>query len=50
MIVWSTAIAGEAHTIALTTDNMIWAWGNNISGQLGFGDTINRMIPTLIEQ
>jgi hypothetical protein len=27
--------AGEYHTIALTKDNKLWAWGKNNSGQLG---------------
>jgi alpha-tubulin suppressor-like RCC1 family protein len=26
---------GERHTLAVTKDNKIWAWGNNSSGQLG---------------
>jgi alpha-tubulin suppressor-like RCC1 family protein len=26
----------------------LWAWGNNTSGQLGFNDTTNRSLPTLV--
>jgi len=30
--------AGENHSLALSTDGKVWAWGNNSSGQLGIGD------------
>ncbi len=28
--------AGDHHSLALTRDGSVWAWGNNASGQLGF--------------
>lgn len=31
--------AGERHTIALDESRMIWAWGININGELGIGNT-----------
>jgi hypothetical protein len=37
--VWARAVAGGYHTLALTTDGRVWAWGLNIVGQLGLGDT-----------
>jgi alpha-tubulin suppressor-like RCC1 family protein len=36
------------HTIARKTNGVIWAWGDNSSGQLGLGDTINRTTPSQI--
>jgi alpha-tubulin suppressor-like RCC1 family protein len=40
--------AGSSHTVALDFDNNVWTFGINISGQLGSGDTENRIIPTKI--
>jgi alpha-tubulin suppressor-like RCC1 family protein len=34
-----------AHTQGRKTAGTIWSWGRNNYGQLGFGDTINRLIP-----
>ena len=38
--------AGEGHTVALTEDGVLWVWGYGNSGQLGLGDTNNRLVPT----
>lgn len=35
----SSVRAGRYHAIALKTDNTLWSWGENGSGQLGLGDT-----------
>lgn len=40
--------AGYDHSLALTSDGKIYAWGNNYNGQLGLGDTTARSTPTLI--
>lgn len=40
--------AGRDHSLALTSDGKIYAWGNNYYGQLGLGDTTARSTPTLI--
>ena len=40
--------AGHRHSVAIDTNNRLWAWGNNANGQLGDGTTINRNRPMLI--
>ncbi len=41
--------AGEAHTCAVKTDNTVWCWGNNASGQLGDGTQNNtRLSPVQV--
>jgi alpha-tubulin suppressor-like RCC1 family protein len=40
--------AGQIHSLALTTNGRVYAWGINNSGQLGDGSTTNRSSPTLI--
>jgi alpha-tubulin suppressor-like RCC1 family protein len=37
--------AGDAHSLALTSGGMVWAWGENLSGRLGDGTTKNRSSP-----
>jgi hypothetical protein len=37
--------AGNAHSLALTRDGRVWAWGINSDGQLGDGTTVNRWTP-----
>ncbi|MCF6152288.1 MAG: RCC1 repeat-containing protein, partial [Candidatus Kuenenia stuttgartiensis] len=40
------AIAGgDYHTIALKSDNTVWAWGSNSYGQLGDVSTANSLTP-----
>src|SRR5438093_1178119 len=31
--------AGSSHSLALKVDSTVWAWGSNVSGQLGDGTT-----------
>lgn len=46
---WAVIEPGTGHTIARKTDNTIWTWGLNNSGQLGLGDTTtNRATPTRV--
>ena len=40
--------ASWGHTLALKTDGGVWAWGNNYSGQLGDGSTIDRNTPVQV--
>jgi alpha-tubulin suppressor-like RCC1 family protein len=41
-------IAGYYHTLAMKNNGSFWSWGKNDYGQLGLGDTINRITPALI--
>jgi alpha-tubulin suppressor-like RCC1 family protein len=38
--------AGTASSYALSSDGSLWVWGLNDHGQLGLGDTTNRLTPT----
>lgn len=43
--------AGGVHSIALKTDGTVWAWGRNLSGELGDGDFyLSRSTPTPVLQ
>ena len=36
---WEAVSAGAWHTMGLTPDGKLWAWGHNYYGELGTGDT-----------
>ena len=40
--------AGGDHTLAVTLAGALWVWGMGRHGQLGLGDTDNRLAPTLL--
>ena len=40
--------AGGAHTVCVTDDGSVFAFGFNSSGQLGVGNAENRLVPTLL--
>ncbi|MCL2376607.1 MAG: hypothetical protein FWC76_04340 [Defluviitaleaceae bacterium] len=40
--------AGAEHSLILTQDNTLWAWGDNRWGQVGDGTVIRRNSPTFI--
>jgi alpha-tubulin suppressor-like RCC1 family protein len=37
--------AGESHSLAITANGKLWAWGSNSSGQLGNGTTTSSSVP-----
>ena len=41
--------AGGGHTLAVSDDGQLWAWGCNKHGQLGHGSTSNVLVPSLVE-
>jgi alpha-tubulin suppressor-like RCC1 family protein len=47
---WATVStgAGSDQTCATRTDHTLWCWGWNPHGELGTGDTTNRLIPTQV--
>ena len=51
---WTVAVSvprrlsARNHTVAMTPDGQLWAWGNNGSGRLGDGTTTNRYSPVRI--
>jgi len=38
--------AGENHSLALSNNGIVWAWGNNSLGQLGIGDSDTTQMDT----
>jgi alpha-tubulin suppressor-like RCC1 family protein len=38
--------AGKGHSCGVTTDDRVYCWGRNGSGELGDGTTTNRLVPT----
>ena len=44
-----TAVAGGLeHSLALKNDSMVWAWGNNTTGELGNGTNIDSDVPVQV--
>jgi alpha-tubulin suppressor-like RCC1 family protein len=44
----SAVSAGALHSLALTGDRQVMAWGWNAVGQLGTGSTVDRIQPVAI--
>jgi alpha-tubulin suppressor-like RCC1 family protein len=45
---WVSVATGYEHSLALSADGDLWAWGGNDYGQLGLGDAANRNVPTKV--
>jgi len=45
---WAQVAAGTGHTLALTTDGQLYAWGANNDGQLGLSGFTRRLQPALV--
>jgi alpha-tubulin suppressor-like RCC1 family protein len=45
---WKSISNGSYHIAAIKTDGTLWTWGDNFSGQLGNGTTINNYSPSQI--
>jgi len=45
---WVQIAAGSSHNVMLKGDGSLWAWGNNLAGQLGDGTHISRNTPARI--
>jgi len=45
---WVSGAAGYLHTLAVRSDETLWAWGDNAYGQLGDGTTTNRSTPVQV--
>jgi alpha-tubulin suppressor-like RCC1 family protein len=45
---WKAVSAGQKHTLALTQNGTLFAWGDNTYGQLGLGNTNPVTGPTLV--
>ncbi len=41
-------VGGNSYTLALKHDGKVWGWGENTSGQLGDGTTVNKNTPVQI--
>ena len=40
---------GVGHTVAMSSNGLVWTWGSGKSGELGNGTYMNVLVPTLIE-
>ena len=45
---WKSIACGGLYTIAIDTEGYLYAWGHNLSSQLGLGDTKDRYTPTKV--
>ena len=41
--------AGYQHSLALTSDGGLYAWGSNLGGELGIGSTTSSLVPVAVD-
>ena len=47
-IQWQSITVGESSKLAISTTGLLYAWGDNTTGQLGLGNTIDRYSPVQV--
>lgn len=45
---WAQGAYGATHSAAITSNSVLWTWGNNDYGQLGTGNTDAQLLPTKV--
>ncbi|MEU4624936.1 hypothetical protein AB0G04_33805 [Actinoplanes sp. NPDC023801] len=45
---WSQVVSGDSATCAIRSDQTLWCWGANSSGQIGDGTTVDRNAPARV--
>lgn len=45
---WLSLSTGVNHSCAIKTDNSLWCWGSNSTGQLGDNSITQRLVPTAV--
>ncbi|MCL2679555.1 MAG: hypothetical protein FWF18_04655, partial [Dehalococcoidia bacterium] len=45
---WEYVSVGSSYTMAVKNDGTMWAWGNNLYGQLGDGTSSGKNVPTTV--
>ena len=46
---WVAVAAGYYHSLGLKADGSLWAWGDNVFGQLGLGSADTAPHPTPVQ-
>jgi alpha-tubulin suppressor-like RCC1 family protein len=45
---WASVSVGDNHTCGIRTTGTLWCWGLNLTGQLGVGNTTDRLLPVQV--
>ncbi len=49
VMVWLKIAISDRHQVLVTSEKLVYAWGDNRHGQLGLGDRRSRSQPTLVD-